>query len=55
MAHTQKNAQAYGKTSCTIGKPIDPALFKSLDKKEAQAMLTKALEEAMLSMQSKGN
>lgn len=40
----------FGRTSCTIGKPIYPEQYASLGKKEAQAALTQDLQDALQSL-----
>ena len=38
----------FGRTSCTIGKPIYPAQYAGMSKKEAQAAITQDLQAALL-------
>jgi 1-acyl-sn-glycerol-3-phosphate acyltransferase len=40
----------FGRTSCTIGKPIHPDQYDHLSKKEAQAAITKDLQSALIGL-----
>lgn len=48
----KKFPKPFGKVACVFGKPIDIAKFSSLNKKEAQAAITKQVSDSILSLRN---